>query len=136
MTKHLRTVKASLILGILIISALAVFCTPVSAERPIMFNSYISFEYDASVLNDPLEIDVSITIPFTVKYETDIPEQFLDVEIFDDSYDGSFIITQPERFSEGIIPAKCGYGFLVDEETVLILKMPREPSAAENLHFK
>jgi len=75
MTKHLRTVKASIIIGILLVSVLIAFSAPVSAAREpaVTFNSYIDIEYDVSPLNQPLEIDVAVTIPITIKYWTDLP---------------------------------------------------------------
>jgi len=77
MTKHLRTVKASIIMGIFLVCIIASFSAPVSArEKAISFPSYIDFDYDVTSLNEPLEIDVSVTIPITVKYWTDIPNIF------------------------------------------------------------
>ena len=77
MTKHLRTIKASIIMGILLVSIIASFSAPASArETAISFNSYIDIDYDISALNQPLEIDVSITVPITVKYWTDLPNVF------------------------------------------------------------
>jgi len=78
MTKHLRRVKASIIMGILLMSAIPIFFQIPTAEASILpsFNSYITFSYDPSPLNDPLAIDVSVTIPLTVKYKTDIPKHF------------------------------------------------------------
>ena len=74
MTKHLRAIKICFIAGILF-SGIFLCMIPEKAEaaRAISFNSYIDFEYDISPLNQPLEIDVSITVPITVKYSTDIP---------------------------------------------------------------
>jgi len=47
-------------------------------QRPklITFSSFIDFEYDTSTLNEPLAIDVSVSIPITIKYWTDIPDVF------------------------------------------------------------
>jgi len=81
MTKHLRTVKASLIMGILLISAIAAFSSPVSARDPrpkiFSFGSYIDLEFDTSALNQNLVIDQAYSISITVKYWTDIPAEFL-----------------------------------------------------------
>ncbi len=87
MTKHLRAIKVSLIMGILIISAFSVFTggihkeNIVSAQRPMLlkFNSYLDIEYDPTPLNEDLAIDKSINIPLTIKYQTDIPENFLPI---------------------------------------------------------
>ena len=41
------------------------------------FNSYIYIEYDETQLNKNLAIDESLSVPVTVKYKTDVPENFL-----------------------------------------------------------
>jgi hypothetical protein len=77
-----RTLKTSIILGILLVSAFAFIPgTTVSQQaeessRLISFNSYIDLDYDTSPLNDPLAIDVSVTVPVKVRYWTDIPAVF------------------------------------------------------------
>jgi len=77
-----RTLKTGIILGILLVSAIAFIPgTTVSQQaeesnRLISFNSYIDLTYDTTPLNDPLSIDVSVTVPITVKYWTDIPAGF------------------------------------------------------------
>jgi len=77
-----RTLKTSIILGILLVSAIAFIPgTAVSQQaeespRLISFNSYIDLDYDTSPLNDPLAIDVSVAIPLKVRYWTDIPAIF------------------------------------------------------------
>ncbi len=64
-------------MGILLVSAIVAFSAPASASgRAISFNSYIDFEYDVSALNEPLAIDVSVSIPIRVKYWTNIPPIF------------------------------------------------------------
>jgi len=45
-------------------------------SKKITYKSYVDFEYDTSALNEPLAIDVSISIPITVKYWTNIPDIF------------------------------------------------------------
>jgi len=78
MTKRLRTVKVSILMGILLMSAIPILIQTPTAEAAILpsFNSYISFSYDPSPLNEPLAIDVAVTIPITIKYQTDIPKYF------------------------------------------------------------
>jgi len=49
---------------------------PEQRPKPITFNSFIDFEYDTSALNEPLVIDVSVSIPITIKYWTNIPDVF------------------------------------------------------------
>ena len=77
-----KTLKTSIILCILLVSAIAFIPgTTVSQQaeesnKLISFNSYIDLTYDTSPLNDPLAIDVSVTVPITVKYWTDIPAGF------------------------------------------------------------
>ena len=82
MSKHI-TRKGCFIFCILILSLLTII--PISenikadetnASRAIAFNSYMDIEYDLSPLNDPLQIDVSIAIPITISYWTDIPGVF------------------------------------------------------------
>ena len=46
------------------------------SSRLISFNSYMDLSYDLTPLNDPLAIDVSVTIPITVYYWTNIPDFF------------------------------------------------------------
>lgn len=86
MITNLKTVKISLILLILLISSFSVsvinpetkMVDTAEAALPklIMFNSYMDFEYDSSVLNEPLAIDVSVSMQITVKFWTDIPKFF------------------------------------------------------------
>jgi len=78
MTKHLKTVKASLIMGILLLSAIAIFSAPVSAQRSKLFSfpSYIDVTFDSGPLNEDLAIDKSVNVPLNITYRTDIPENF------------------------------------------------------------
>jgi hypothetical protein len=79
MIQHLKTVKATIIIGILLISFIPFLVTDnstVSAAKLITFHSYMDLDYNTSALNKPLEIDVSISIPITVIYWTDIPPIF------------------------------------------------------------
>jgi hypothetical protein len=41
------------------------------------FNSYIDIEYDTSVLEEAIYIEQSVAIPITIRYWTDIPDDFL-----------------------------------------------------------
>ncbi|UCD13685.1 MAG: hypothetical protein JSW60_09030 [Thermoplasmatales archaeon] len=85
MTKYLRAVKVSLIMGILLISALTAFTngifreSTVSAQRTkiFSFNSYIDIEYDVTPLSLPLAIDFSVNVPLKIRYRTDVPKTFL-----------------------------------------------------------
>jgi len=83
MTKNFRTVEKGIVLGILLVSVIAFIPTPdtiVSADsdsqKLISFNSYMDFDYNLDALNTPLAIDVSVTIPITISYWTDIPDIF------------------------------------------------------------
>lgn len=76
MIKHLKAVKASIIMGILLLSAVSLFTSPTVAAKAISFKSYVDFEYDTSALNEPLAIDVSVSIPIKIKYWTNIPDMF------------------------------------------------------------
>jgi len=85
MTKHLRAIKVSLIIGILLISTITVFTAGIFKENTVSaqmlplfsFNSYIDIEYDPTPLNEDLSIEKSTNVQLTVKYRTDIPEKFL-----------------------------------------------------------
>jgi len=83
MTKNFRTVEKGIVLGILLVSVIVFIPTPdtiVSADsestKLISFHSYIDFDYNLEALNKPLAIDVSVTIPVTISFWTDIPGFF------------------------------------------------------------
>ena len=83
MTKNFRIVENGIVLGILLVSVIAFIPTPdtiVSADsdspKLISFSSYMDFDYNLDALNKPLAIDVSVTIPITISYWTDIPDIF------------------------------------------------------------
>ena len=79
MIKHLKTVKASIIIGVVLISCIPFYAnndSTASAARLISFHSYLDLDYNPSILNEPLQIDVAIAVPITVYYWTDIPEIF------------------------------------------------------------
>lgn len=84
MIKHLNAIKSSLIIAIILISSFTVFTAGIFKDstvsaRPMLltFNSYIDIEYDPTPLNEDLAIDKSINVPLTIKYQTDIPPNFL-----------------------------------------------------------
>jgi len=78
MTKHLRTVKTSLILGILLISTIAAFSAPAAArEKTYTFNSYLTLSYDPEDLKQHIAINSAVTVPLTVGYYTDVDPNFL-----------------------------------------------------------
>jgi len=73
MTKHLRTVKTSLIMGILFFSAIAALSTPASAREYIVtFNSFITLAYESEDLNQPIDINKAVTVPLEIGYYTDV----------------------------------------------------------------
>lgn len=78
MIKHLKAIKFSLILGMLLFSTFTLIPIPdkTASATLLNFHSYMDFEYDLSPLGEPLEIDVSVSIPVTVIYWTDIPNFF------------------------------------------------------------
>jgi len=78
MIKHLRTASVSLIIGILLLSTIPFLATqkPAAAAKLVSFHSYLEISYDISPLNQPLQIDVSVSVPVTVKFWTDIPPTF------------------------------------------------------------
>jgi hypothetical protein len=84
MITNLKVFKATLITTILVFGLIAsLIITPesknVSAQRPklLSFNSYIDLECDLRPLKENLMIDVSVSVPITVRYWTDTPENFL-----------------------------------------------------------
>jgi len=71
-----RKVKATLILGMLLMSVIP-FLAPYSIaqepkSRAISFHTYLDLNYTATDLNQPLQIDRAISIPVTVDFWTDI----------------------------------------------------------------
>jgi hypothetical protein len=86
MVKRFDSVKLILVFGMILLGLLSssVFISypTVKAEETrslalYTFNSYIYIEYDATPLNEPLSIDESKSVQVTVKYKTDVPENFL-----------------------------------------------------------
>ncbi len=86
MVKKFDSVKLILILGILLIGlltpSLSIPSGKVKADETkslalYSFNSYIFIEYDTTPLNEPLFIDESKSVQVTIKYKTDVPENFL-----------------------------------------------------------
>ncbi len=57
-------------------SPMAISTDLAQQSKKITFKSYVDFEYDTSALNEPLAIDVSVLIPITIKYWTNIPDMF------------------------------------------------------------
>ncbi len=78
MTNNLRAIKASFIMGLLLVSAISVFSTSVSArEKFYTFNSYISLSYDPEDLNQPIDVNKAVTVPLEIEYWTDVDPSFL-----------------------------------------------------------
>jgi len=59
-----------------IFSPMAISTDLAQRSKIITFKSYVNFEYDTSALNEPLAIDVSVSIPIKIKYWTNIPDVF------------------------------------------------------------
>jgi hypothetical protein len=78
MIQYLKTFKAIIIVGILLISVIPFLVTDNSKAEAklIMFHSYMDLQYDSTALNKPLQIDVAVSIPINVTYWTDIPDLF------------------------------------------------------------
>jgi hypothetical protein len=78
MKTSLRKVKATLILGMLLMSAIPFLATHSTAQetknRAISFPTYLDLQFNATVLNQPLAIDRAITVPITVYIWTEIPD--------------------------------------------------------------
>lgn len=76
MIQHLKTLKATIIIGILLISFIPFLTSDnsIASAKLIMFHSYMNLEYNSTVLNQPLEIDRAVSVPITVTYWTDIPD--------------------------------------------------------------
>ena len=43
----------------------------------ISFNSFIDIEFNTSVLEEPVEFGIPVSVPIEIKYWTEIPENFL-----------------------------------------------------------
>jgi hypothetical protein len=81
MTTHLKAVRATFIIAFILVGTLftTTLISPTSttaSAKLISFNSYMDLTYNSSILNKPLQIDVAVAIPVTVKYWTDIPDIF------------------------------------------------------------
>jgi hypothetical protein len=78
MKKHLKIMRISIISGILLFSIFTLVPIPdkTASAALVQFHSYMDFKYDTTALDQPLEIDVSVTVPITVEYWTDIPQFF------------------------------------------------------------
>lgn len=50
---------------------------PSQSLIPTDFSSNINLDYDATLLNEELEIDTTVSIPLTITYQTNIPATFL-----------------------------------------------------------
>jgi len=75
MKKYLRTVKASLIMGILLVSAIAVFSAPASA-KVITYPSLISIEItpeSAEALREPVDIESVMIVQLKIGYSVAVP---------------------------------------------------------------
>jgi len=75
MTKHLKAIKTSFILGILLISSLAVFSAPASA-KVISYPSLISVEISPEsleTLSQPVDIESVIIVQLKIGYSASIP---------------------------------------------------------------
>ncbi len=59
-----------------IFSPMAISTDLAQRSKIITYKSYVDFEYDTSALNEPLAIDVSVSIPIKIKYWTNIPDMF------------------------------------------------------------
>jgi hypothetical protein len=83
MITDLKSFKAFTIVVIILFSSVTISVinpdskvVDTASAALINFNSYADLQYDASALQKPLAIDVSVTIPITVEYWTDIPAFF------------------------------------------------------------
>ena len=79
----LKSIKTGIMLFVLISSIMTFLpnteiskADDTESPRMISFNSYMDISYDLTPLNDPLAIDVSVTIPITIDYWTNIPDFF------------------------------------------------------------
>jgi hypothetical protein len=81
MNTKLRTFKVLVFVSIFLSSMFAGIMLLPQQERSasaklIEFHSYLDFDFNADPLNEPLAIDVSVTVPVEIKYSTDIPDFF------------------------------------------------------------
>lgn len=66
----------ALLLFFNLFSPMAISTDLAQRSKIITFKSYVDFEYDTSALNEPLAIDVTVSVPITIKYWTNIPNIF------------------------------------------------------------
>lgn len=77
MKKYLRTVKASLIMGILLVSAIAVFSAPASAAKFIVYPSLITIEIapeSLEALSEPVDIESVMIVQLKIGYSVSLPD--------------------------------------------------------------
>lgn len=87
MTKHLRTLKVSLLIGIFLVSAFTFlftvpFSSNVSARKnyALSYPAVISIEIDAAsveALNKPINIDTALLVKLKIGYSVGVPENLL-----------------------------------------------------------
>lgn len=87
MTKHLRTLKVSLLIGIVLVSAFTFlftvpFSSNVSARKnyALSYPAVISIEIDAAsveALNKPINIDTALLVKLKIGYSVGVPENLL-----------------------------------------------------------
>ncbi len=117
-------------------------------RKLISFNSYIDVEYDSTPLNTDVALYRSINVPITIKYQTDVPENFLwwlpfwrirnlilygsmigsmqkiHIEVIDPPDWADIYISQPDTYVD--IPFQGS----VSEKTTSLVISPREKAPA------
>lgn len=95
MTKKFRAVKVSMIMLILLISAIiSIVPSASAADKMLTFNSVLEMTYDQEFLNQAVQPDgPAVTIPVTIKYKVEVPEKILDNTALRMIFFQTFIVT-------------------------------------------
>jgi hypothetical protein len=81
MTKHLRTIKVSIIMGILLLSMI-VSIVPSASAALITFESVLEVDYEEEVVNDAIfqPDGASVAVPITIKYKAIVPPATVEIK--------------------------------------------------------
>ena len=95
MTKKFRAVKVSMIMLILLISVIISIVPSTSAvDKILTFNSVLEMTYDQEYLNQAVQPDgPAVTIPVTIKYKVEVPENVLKYTALRMLFFQTFIVT-------------------------------------------
>ncbi|MCX6664482.1 MAG: hypothetical protein NT038_00240 [Euryarchaeota archaeon] len=95
MNTKLRTMKVSILMCILFGSTIIMTTTPSASAKLITYNSVLQMSYDESTVNNAVfqPDGAPVSIPITVKFKVEIPENFLSNFLMRIIFLQTFIIT-------------------------------------------